>query len=476
MQFTLAGLFVFAILTLWVPAIWPVTVFQVGIFALGFCTFWRRPPSRIPYPAIPMAFAVCWGLFQLRFRFTAYPFDTKTAIVRWMTFLTVFLIGFSIFSDYDVRRWFRLAMLWFAFGVSIWATLQTFTSGGRVFWIFPTGYTTDVMGPIVYHNHWAIFVEVVLPIALYEAFRRERRSLLYAGMAATLYASVIASSSRAGTVLTTAEIVAVAILMAARGFTTGRAAGAAFLKMGLLFAAFTAVVGWEHIWDRLRQPDPMQVRREFNISSLHMVEARPYTGTGLGTWPTVYPHYAIVDVGTFANQAHNDWAQFTAEGGIFFGLFVLSLFLWCLRPALQSIWGLGVVAVFLHAAVDYPFSRPALGSWPILIVAMLAALWAALRATRRLRCAADDLGVQARAVIDELQGTVAHAAAELERVDDLIGSAERLSDTVGSASRLAYGAVANPVIKVMALGAGTARASRQLRGRRNDPPPRAARR
>jgi hypothetical protein len=112
----------------------------------------------------------------------------------------------------------------------------------------------------------------------------------------------------------------------------------------------------------------------------------------------------------------------------------------------------------------------------VVIVAMLAALWAALRATRRLRCAADDLGVQARAVIDELQGTVAHAAAELERVDDLIGSAERLSDTVGSASRLAYGAVANPVIKVMALGAGTARASRQLRGRRNDPPPRAARR
>jgi hypothetical protein len=133
----------------------------------------------------------------------------------------VFLIGFSLFGFADVRRWFRFAMLWFAFVVSIWATLQTFTSNGRVFWIFPTGYTADVMGPIVYHNHWAAFVEVVLPIALYEAFRRERNSLLYAGMAAALYASVIASASRAGTILTTAEILIVAVLMAARGVPPG---------------------------------------------------------------------------------------------------------------------------------------------------------------------------------------------------------------------------------------------------------------
>jgi len=29
--------------------------------------------------------------------------------------------------------------------------------------------------------------------------------------------------------------------------------------------------------------------------------------------------------------------------------------------------------VFLHAAVDYPFSRPAMGSWVMVTIAMLAA-------------------------------------------------------------------------------------------------------
>lgn len=373
MHYILAALFAFAIVTLWVPAVWPVTVFQVGVFALCVCALWRHPPSRIPYPAIPLSLAVVWGLLQLRLGISAYAFDTKTAIVRWATFLAVFLIGFTLFSDSGVRRWFRSAMLWFAFVVSVWATLQTFTSGGAVLWLFPTGYTMDVMGPILYHNHYAAFVEVLLPIALYRALRRTPNSLLYGGMAAALYASVIASASRTGTILTTAEILLVAILMATRGFTTGGALGAAFLRILILFAAFTAVAGWDRVWERLRQPDPMQTRREFNISSLHIIQAHPFAGTGLGTWPTVYPRYAIVDGGTYANQAHDDWLQFTCEGGIFFGLLVFSLFLWSLWPAFRSIWGIGVLAVFLHAWVDYPFSRPALGSWPFLILAMLAA-------------------------------------------------------------------------------------------------------
>ena len=52
------------------------------------------------------------------------------------------------------------------------------------------------MGPILYHTHYAVFIEAVLPIALYQALRTEKDSILYSGMAATMYASVIASASR----------------------------------------------------------------------------------------------------------------------------------------------------------------------------------------------------------------------------------------------------------------------------------------
>jgi O-antigen ligase len=263
-------------------------------------------------------------------------------------------------------------MLWFSFVVAAVATLQTLSSGGKIFWLFPSGYADYVMGPFLSRNHFAAFVEAALPIALYQALRREEDSLLYSGMAGAMFASVIASASRAGTVLASGEILAVVVLMWVRGRTSGRAIGQSLLKLAILFVLFTCVAGWQSVWIRFWAPDPLAVRRELAISSLHMIAAHPWFGVGLGAWPTVYPHYAIVDAGAFANQAHNDWLQWIAEGGLPFGVVMAGLFFWCLRAGFRTVWGLGAAAVFLHALVDYPFSRPALGSWSILILAMLA--------------------------------------------------------------------------------------------------------
>jgi hypothetical protein len=374
MHVPLAALFFFSILTLWVPGYWPVAVFQVGIFVLAAIAVWRArlSPPTFAWPLVPLSFAVLWGLFQWLTGRTAYGFDTRLAILRWTTFLSVFLIGISLFRDDAVRRWFRSAILWFAFLVAVLATVQTITSNGKVFWLFATPFTDSVMGPILNRNHYAVFIEAVLPIALYLAVRRQCESLLYSGMAAIMYASVIASASRAGTVLATAEVVLVPLLLWAFRRAAGRNIAASLLRMGILFAVFTAVVGWESVWSRFWAPDPLLVRRELAVSTLHMAVSHPWFGTGLGTWPTIYPHYAIVDIGAFANQAHNDWLQWTAEGGFPFSIMLASLFLWSVRPAFRSIWGLGVLAVFLHAIVDFPFSRPALGSWPILILSLLA--------------------------------------------------------------------------------------------------------
>ena len=371
----LFGLFCFAMLTLWVPGYWPVAVFQVGIFTLSGAALWyvRRGSLPFAWPFIPLSFAVFWGLFQQFTLRTAYAFETRVAILRWATFLCVFLLGVSLFRDDVLRRRFQSAMVWFAFAVAVLATIQAFTSNGRVFWVFATPYTDSAMGPILYHNHYAAFIEAVLPIALYRAIDREGKPLLYSMMAAAMYASVIASASRAGAVITTAEIFLVPLLLWGFGRSSGRDVAAGLLRMGAILGIFTAVVGWESVWIRLRMPDPMGIRRQFDLSTMEMIRSHPWFGTGLGTWPTVYPQYALVDVGLFANQAHNDWLQWTAEGGLPFGIILTTLFFWCLPRAFKSIWGLGILGVFLHAIVDYPFSRPALGGWAILILAMLAA-------------------------------------------------------------------------------------------------------
>ena len=78
----------------------------------------------------------------------------------------------------------------------------------------------------------------------------------------------------------------------------------------------------------------------------------------------------------------------------------------------------------------------------------------------------EDFRSQSLPLLAEMRTTVDQANAELGRVDELIGRAESIGGTLDSASRLAYLAFSNPVIKVMALGAGTSRAARRFRGRR----------
>ena len=72
---------------------------------------------------------------------------------------------------------------------------------------FPPTTRTSFWGPLVYHNQFAGFIELVLPLAVVGALEDRRRMPAYAAIAAVLYASVIASASRAGTFLASAEIV-----------------------------------------------------------------------------------------------------------------------------------------------------------------------------------------------------------------------------------------------------------------------------
>jgi hypothetical protein len=65
--------------------------------------------------------------------------------------------------------------------------------------------------------------------------------------------------------------------------------------------------------------------------------------------------------------------------------------------------------------------------------------------------------------VQEIRETVGSANIELERVDNLLGTAESISSTLDSASRLAYLTFSNPVIKALAFASGTGRAARRFR-------------
>jgi hypothetical protein len=361
-----------ATLTLWVPAYWPVALFEISAFLIaGITLVLGRVPVRGTYfPLFALSFIVLWGCFQLITGFTIDRFATERATMQWMTWVAVYYIGVSTLQEESLAKFLRVGIAWFGFAVAIEAILQAFLSPGKVFGFFPTGYRDFVMGPIVYHTHFAAFVETILPIALFLALRETRKSYTFLGISAVLLTAIVVSASRAGLMIGFAEVLGVLLLSHLQKAKLSRRIRFAALGLAGATGVLILIVGFETAAARFSSEPLTAGRVQFAVSTLHMIAARPRIGWGLGCWPAVYPAFATFDPGAIVNQAHCDWLQWTAEGGLPVGLAMLSLGLWAIRPAIHSIWGIGVLAVLLHASFDYPFSRPAVGAWPILILAM----------------------------------------------------------------------------------------------------------
>jgi len=373
-------LLIFSTVTVFVRDAWALQSFQIGAFALLAVVLLmgiRTGKEHLAGGLAPWLVYLIplWGLIQVYAHTTASSVETREAVLRWGALAGVFFLSQIVGGTRAARRNLLSAFLLFATGMAVLCLTQLFTSEGRVLWIFSTGYP-DVYATFPSYNNYAQFVEIALPIALWRALREGWRSWWYMLAGGILYASVIGSASRAGTVLCTAELLAMLVigLMRLRDPETGlptRSTTATLVMIPVLAAAFTLAVGWERVWLRFQQNDPYLVRREYIMAAVDMAKQHPLTGFGLGTFPEVYQRYAIKDFPFYANHAHNDWAEFAADGGVPFLLLVLIPFAAGVPTAVRNPWGLGLIAVMLHACVDFPFPRPAVSGWMFAMLALL---------------------------------------------------------------------------------------------------------
>jgi len=376
----LFALLIFTTVTVFLKTAWALQSFQIGIFALVAVYLLagiRGAQDRLAGGWTPWLVYLIpvWGLVQIAAHTTASSVETREAVLRWGSLAGVFYLSQVCGQSRSARRNLLSAFLVFATVMAVLCVTQLFTSKGQVLWFIPTGHAT-VYATFLNYNNYAQFVELALPIALWRALSEGWRSWWYALSGGFLYASAIGSASRTGTVLCTLELLAMLViaLVKLRDPVNGRAPRAiiAILAMvPILAAGFTLAVGWERVWERFQESAPYAMRQDYLVAAVDMARQRPLTGNGLGTFPEVYQRYAVKDFPFYANHAHNDWAEFAADGGFPFLLLVFVPFAAMTREAIRHPWGLGLISVMLHACVDYPFPRPAVSGWMFLVLALL---------------------------------------------------------------------------------------------------------
>jgi hypothetical protein len=95
------------------------------------------------------------------------------------------------------------------------------------------------------------------------------------------------------------------------------------------------------------------------------------------------------------------------------------------------------------------------------LLVVLALLTASLRGLHR---SIDELAATSVAELDEMRALVREATGEVDRVGALLDAADMVGRRLDGASRLAARTVSSPVVKALALGTGTKRAVRRMRG------------
>ena len=348
------------ILTAWMDP--PATgLIHAGVLLLGAAwalhALARRVQNQFHWLALlPFACAV-WGVFQLAAHRTVYSFETWNSVSAWLIRAILFAAAYAGFRNDDMWDRLKSSTVWFGGIFALLALVQWHMGGGQILGVIQTPYTSGIAGTFGNRDHYSALMELLLPIAL-AAATGGRCSPIHAALCAGLmFGSVVALASRAGTVLVVIEGF---IYLAVICFRRRNYRSAGLTAASLLIC--TLIGGWTYVWDRYTgSSDLFAARREMLISTIDMVRAEPLFGFGLGTWPTVYPAFAVFDPpGIYMNHAHNDWAEWTAEGGFPF-LAILAAFAAALLLRMRcNLWALGIPAVMAHGLVDFPLQKPAI--------------------------------------------------------------------------------------------------------------------
>jgi len=341
----------FSAVTLTLLAAWCVCrlLLPSGLFSGGL-------PGAGSWQILCIALIPAWGLLQLNAGWTVYRLATEVEVLRWAVFVALFFLAARLPGDRFSLELFRVSFGIYAFALTT-VSLLDYMTGMKLFGL-GSGRSA---GPFLNVDHFATFILLGFPVALYEAVRGEiGRRLVFAVAAATMIAAILGTMSRAGVAIFVLEVIIMALLLKMTEDTSRNElfesppwrVPALIAGLGLVFSI---VVGWTAFTARLQHitADGL-VRYQLSEASLSMFLANPWKGYGLGTWADVYPAHALFDRGIFANAAHDDWLQWACDGGVPVLGALLLLFSGSVRTARRHPWTLGLPIVMLHCVVDFP--------------------------------------------------------------------------------------------------------------------------
>lgn len=290
-------------------------------------------------------------------------------LVRYLFWLTVFLVTAYIASDFRIQR--RLPFL-LGIAVVVLAGLRCFE--GIVLGKIGAWTNTIFTAQNNYGILFSTFTPFLFPVFLGRGFIR--KTLCAAGLLAVLFACVINGSR--GSWICIALALAVFFLLALMSrpqasFRLILPVGVAVVALASILAGSArvrdAVLSRFSTLDNLEMDKSYMVRQVMNQRSLKLFALSPWFGTGPGRYGAIYVPLEMPvvlagkdDAELMRRSAHNSYLSFLAEGGLVASLPLAALLVTlAIRGALAAMalnrkgerWALGVYASFIAMSVHF---------------------------------------------------------------------------------------------------------------------------
>jgi hypothetical protein len=314
-----------------------------------------------------------------------------TGLVRLISYAGVFYVTWRLGSD--ARRG-RSAIAVVAISGCAYAAygLIAFWAGNtRVLWLAKQYYPLDLTGTFLNRDHFATYLGLVLLSVMchvlerFEALQlygswRSRLALLFEFLgrhswhllALFLVATALVSThSRGGFIAAAAGLFALGAALALVHSVGQRASAAWLAAVALLVLVAVAVSGGPTLARLLGTDINAEERLAVWKLVLTAIANHPLAGTGLGSFPMVFPGYRTAEVLNFYTRAHDDYLENLLELGIPAALCLFAALIWlaglCLlgvrrRHRDAMLPGLGFAAsvlVGVHALTDFSLQVPA---------------------------------------------------------------------------------------------------------------------
>lgn len=344
---------------------------------------------------------------------TLSPKATLKEFFRFATYVLCYVAAIQILSRYQSLKKVLLTLCFLAGAIAFEGIIQKYGSPDKIYWFRTTLDNSTMTGPWVYHNHFAGFMEMLLPICLalflfyrpsfsYDLPLREKIVSVFTlpkanmhiilGLSGILiYVSIFVSLSRGGIISSTLSLLFFLFLLTRnRGESSHSTKGKYILFFLLVSVAGITWFGWEPIFSRFdlfaNASGEIQESR-FTVwrDSWQIIKDFPLFGSGFGSIITTYPAYRTVPGNFIYDHAHNDYIEILTDGGlvgfVLIALFLVVLFRDTIRVlaerrdhfAILLTFGSmsGIAALLFHSVTDFNMHNGANGLYFFLLCGIM---------------------------------------------------------------------------------------------------------